>query len=167
MLTDYTDYDTIRALLGVGRREITDATLALPIYNDRFTLALEGIDGGTGAASTQYSTIKAKTAATRTANEARYFMLVNMWAAYVVAQELLATVPMFAPQRISDGKTLVERFADPFAAQREGVASGYVDLLNRIKTLLLVLDAAAQVTAPVARIFISSTGVSPDPITGV
>lgn len=168
MLTSYTSYETVRALLGVGRFEVTDDTLALTVYENQFLLDLEDIDGGVGAARTEYERIAAISPPSgRTTNEARYFMLVGMFAGYSVAKELLTTAPMFAPKTISDGKADKTRFDDPFAAQREGVLSGYADLRSRIATMLLTLVPAAAVTAIPARVFLSSTGTTPDPITGV
>lgn len=168
MLTDYTSYDTVRALLGVGRFEVTDTTLGLAIYENQFLLDLEGLDGGVGAARTEYARIAAiSPPSTRTSTEARYFMLVGMFAGYAVAKELLTTAPMFAPKTISDGKADKTRFDDPFLAQREGVLSGYADLRSRIATMLLTLVPAAAVTAVPGRVFISSTGTAPDPVTGV
>lgn len=168
MLTDYTDYDTVRALLGVGPREVKDATLALPQYENQFILDLEDIDGGVGAAKTEYARIAAiNPSSNRTASEARYYMLVNMFAGYSVAKQLLTTAPMFAPKQIGDGRAQVTRIEDPFEVQRTGVMAGFADLRSRISTLLLTLVPLAGVTTIPDRIFISSTGTTPDPITGV
>jgi hypothetical protein len=94
-------------------------------------------------------------------------MLVGMFAGYSVAKELLTTAPLFAPKTITDGKAERVRFDDPFQAQRDGVLSGYADLRNRIATMLLTLVPTAAVTAVPTRVYISSTGIAPDPITGV
>ena len=44
MLTDYTTYADIRGALGVSEEEITDAVLALTLYEDGLVQDLEDVD---------------------------------------------------------------------------------------------------------------------------
>ena len=164
MITQYTDYDTIRALLGVGRFEVKDETLALSIYENQFLLELEGI---AVAARTEYDRIKAIAAASRTTNEARYFLLVNMFAGYCVAKQLLSTASMFAPKSYTDGRATMIRAEDPYEAQRNGVDAGFADLRSRISTLLLILVPTAGVVPVPVVTFISSVSTATNPVTGV
>ena len=42
ILTDYTTYDTVRAVLGVAEEELEDATLGLPMYLQQLQKSMDG-----------------------------------------------------------------------------------------------------------------------------
>lgn len=167
-ITTYTTYDTIRALLGVTNLEITDATLALPVYETVFLLELSGLDQDGGAAKTEYARIAAITPAeNRTANEQAFYDIVGLFAGFSVAQQLLGSAEMFAPKNIKDGKAEIERFQDPFKNLRGAVEGGYNRLRARLLRLLVVLVPGANVAVASSRTNIVSTGLGTDPVTGV
>lgn len=165
-LTDYTTYAIIRGILGVASTEITDTVLAQPTWELQFELEMEDIDQGDGAVLTEYAAIVAIEAGSRTADQTRFYNLVNLLAAYSVARQLLTSVDMFAPKKITDGKAAVERTNDPYEMLRQGVLAGYKLLKDRLTTLLLVLVPDANVPAATARTNILSTGLGSDPVTG-
>jgi hypothetical protein len=166
-LTTYTTYAAIRALLGVASTEITDTVLALPHYDLQFTLDSEDIDGGEGEVLAQYATITAIEAGSRSANQVRFLLLVNLFAAYSVARQLLGSAEMFAPKKITDGSAATERVNDPFSKMREGVNAGYTTVRTRLSDLLVVLVPSANITAATTRTYILASGLGTDPVTNV
>lgn len=168
-ISNYTTYDTIRALLGVNGRELKDATLALPIYETQFLLELSGVDGDAGEVMVQYDAAKAlitsEPAGAFSADQKRFYDLVNLLAAYSVARQLLGSDDNAIPLRITDGKAEVERRPDN-TRMREAVEGGWTRFMKRLRALLLVLVPTANVTLPAGRTFIASVGIATDPVTG-
>lgn len=162
MLNDYTTPDTVRALLGINELEVEDSQLALDIYN----LAVEaGLDELSANALPMYETVKAVPEASRTATQKRYYSSVQLYAATLVALELLPSLPMAAPRKIGDEKAVLERVNDPFKMLSENLAASLAVLGNRIKATLAVLDPSFTPTV-VTRLFASAVGLPADPVTG-
>jgi hypothetical protein len=166
-ISDYTTYDTIRALLGVNGRELKDTNLALPIYETQFLLELSDVDSGGGEVMVQYAAIKTiiDASGTPTADQKRFYDLVNLLAAYSVARQLLGSDDNAIPLRITDGKAEVERRPDN-TRMRDAVEGGWTRFMKRLRALLLVLVPTANVTLPASRTFIASVGIATDPVTG-
>lgn len=166
-LTDYTTYDTVRAVLGVSPKELKDETLALDLWEQQFLLEMSDVDGGGGAAATLYAAIKLIDEGSRSAQQTQFFNVYNMLAGYSVARQLLSPQVMFSPIRITDGRAEIERFKDSnFDRVREGVQSTYSSLLKRLTTLLVAMVPGATVPVPTTRRVISSVGLGTDPVTG-
>lgn len=165
-ITTYTTYDTIRALLGANAREVKDTTLALAVYETQFLLEMSDVDQGGTAVQDEYERITAIDAASRTADERRFFDLVGMIAAYSVARQLLGPDLNLIPDRISDGKAEIDRKPDVNERVRESIVAGYAQLLRRLKALLAILVPGANVATAASRTFIFSTGLGTDPVTG-
>lgn len=165
-LTTYTTYDSIRAILGTSAKELKDAVLALPLFEQQFLLEMGDVDGGVGAVMTQYATIAAITGS-KTADQQRLFDLVGMLAGYSVARQLLTGGPLAFPQEITDGKASLKRFdTDNFTKVREGVIEMYAALMRRLGAVLAKLDPTAVVFTPPSRTFILASGIASDPVTG-
>lgn len=167
MLTEYISYAEVRAVLGVSPKEIPDSVIGLDVYEQQFLLDMEDVDQGGGQALLEFARITALDPGTRTADEARYLVITRLVAGYHVAQQLLGSISMFAPQTIQDGKAKLDRFDDPFDSLRNAVAASYAKLLQRLRSLLLILVPGAAVPTATVRRFISSVGLGTDPITGV
>ncbi len=165
-ITTYTTFDTIRTLLGVNAKEVSDATLGLALYEDQFQLELEDVDEGGGAALTEYQRIVGIDAASRSADEARYFALVSILAAYSVARQLLGPDFNLVPKTITDGRASLERRDDQKERMYQAVLAGYDQFLRRLKALLVVLVPSAAVPAAPVRSYISAVGLGTDPVTG-
>lgn len=166
-LTDYTTYDTIRAVLGVNAKELKDPTLALALWESQFTLEMGDVDQGGGKAMAQYTSIKAIAAGSRTTEQQSYFDIFNMLAAYSVARQLLSPQAMFAVQKVTDGRASIERFsASNFDKVRQGVEGTYSTLLKRLTAILIKLDPTATVPAATPRRYIGNVGLGTDPVTG-
>ena len=163
-LITYTTYAAVRAILGVGAKEITDTALALPHLAVQFELEMSDVDSDVGAVLTQFTTITAIDAAARTAAQTRLFNIVGLIAGYSVARQLLASAAMFAPKTIEDGAARIDRVADPFKSLREGVMAGYSTLRTRLAAALLVLVPAADIAAAESRSYMVSTGLGTDPV---
>jgi hypothetical protein len=168
MLTDYTSYDAVRAILGVSPKEIKDTALALPQWESQFLLEMGDVDSGVGAVMTEYAVVKAKAPNTRSTNEQRFFDIVNILAGYSTARQLLTGLPLAIPQEITDGKAAVHRFdAKNFEKVRDGVIETYANLLRRLKAVLLILVPTAAVVPTPTRVFAAGVGIGIDPVTGV
>jgi hypothetical protein len=164
MLTTYTPYDSIRAVLGVSAKELKDETLGLVIWETQFLLEMGDVDGGAGQVMALYNGLPSTG---RTVNQQQLYDLVNMLATYSVARQMLTPAPLAVPQKITDGKAAVERFsASNFDRVRDGVLGTYNQLLARLKVVLVKLSPSSQVAAT-DRTFISSVSTGIDPVTGV
>lgn len=160
-LTDFTTYDEIRAVLGVSDEEIENATLALPMYANELELVLSDIDE---TAITEYETIAAIAEGSRTTVQQRYYNVVRLFSSFVIAKTLLSSLPMFGFKSVGDGKADTERF-DKWEDVKAGVETGYTNMLARLKSLLQQLDPGFAPVAPVVRNFITSVGITSDPVT--
>lgn len=163
MLSDFTDPATVRALLGVNDLELEDAQLNLEVY----VLVVEaGLDELSTGAMPMYDAVKAVPEATRTSAQRRYFSLVQVYSATLVAIALLPSLPLAVPRRIGDEKAVVERVNDPFKLLSENMAASLAVLGSRLKAALSALDPTFSSTT-VSRRFASVVGLSPDPVVGV
>jgi hypothetical protein len=129
-LTTYTSYAEIRAVLGVSSTELTDAALSQQAYYTLFILALEDIDV---AIPGYYDTISALP--TPSTSETRFIDLVNLFAAYSTAKELLTSLPLFSVKELTDGRASFARQSDPYQAVRDGIEATFETLRLRIATL--------------------------------
>ena len=162
MLTDYTDPITIRALLGVSDLEIEDAQLGLPLY----VLTIEsGLDNLNVNVMAMYLSIGTMPPTTQSTLQKRFYSSVRLYAAGLVAVEILPTLPMAAPKRIGDEKAVLERINDPYALLVENLQATLDSLGKRILASLASLDPTKSVFR-VRRTFAASVGLATDPVTG-
>jgi hypothetical protein len=163
MLTDYASPDTVRALLGINDLEVDDTQLALECYN----LAVEsGLDSLGLSVLPLYESVKAIPEVSRTSLQRRYFSSVQLYAATLVALELVPSLPLAVPRRIGDEKAIVERVNDPFKSLQQNLAASLAVLGSRIKAALTVLDPNFSSTTTNRR-FASTVALASDPVTGV
>lgn len=163
-LTDFTDYATIRGVLGVAATELTDTDLALPIY---FHEVVEAFAAVNSTVVTMYETVKAIDAGTRTAQQTRYYNIVQVYSAYLVASVLVSgALEMFAPKEITDGKAKTVRVDDPFSNLRSSIALSLAAWRARLQAVLLLLDPTQTFTAPAARTNIAVVPMGVDRVTG-
>lgn len=159
-ITDYTTSTSIRAALGVSDDEIENATIEDDIYSVQLDEALYELSPDLAA---DYVTVKA---GTQTPQAVRFVKLVNTWCTYRVANDLLATVRMFAPQTIKADKDEATRVADPYKDLRETVSQ----LLSRFALSILTVyaDLFPAQLPPVPKVTINLVSVSLplDPVTG-
>jgi hypothetical protein len=160
MLTDYTTYDNIRATLGVSETEIEDSDLGLEVWSSVLATAL---DEFSAVLVTTYESIAEKAEIDRSANEQKVYISTRLFATYAVANELLASLPMFSFKRLTDGKAETERF-DAWKDTKAGVQSSLAAVRLRLQ---LALSNVSDYTAPTRSSFkfVTSTGLAVNPVT--
>ena len=161
MLTEFTTFDEIRAVLGVSDEELEDATLLLPLYEKALKLDLETVGAGLVA---QFRTVSAVAYGSRTADQQTFFDLVRLFSAYAVAMPLLTSLPYFAEFRIQDGWAQKERIADPFDKTREGVIAGFTAFRLKLSAAYTAIVGGTAVSR-VTRTLAVGTGLTLDPVT--
>lgn len=161
-ITTYTTYEEVRAVLGVSSTELTDATLALSIYDTGATLALEDIHENL---PTDFATVSALLS--KTAQEKRFVDLVKLYVPYQIAKQLLVSLPLFSVQRLTDGRAEFQRQTDVFADVRDGVDAGLTSLRYRLAAVYKVLYPLNDVTTSAPTLtMVMSTGLAVNPVTG-
>lgn len=162
MLTDYTTYDDIRSALGVSADEIEDATLALETWDNHLQFKLDDINA---LLPESYTEIVAISVASRTSTQAKLYRATRLYATLAVADALTASLPLFGPKDISDGKATVSRFADsPYKAVVLKVQSQFEEAKTRLVNAWAELNASSSVRAP--RTYMSTSSPTTDPVTG-
>lgn len=162
MLTTFTSYDQIRAVLGLTQRELKDEVLILPMYS---TIVEEAFFDLSDAILDNYSAVQALTNKNRM--QWRFIRLANLYATYAVASAMCDNLSITAPMKITDGKAAVARFKfDPsvldniaaaYGGAREGLLSVYTKLFPSD-----IMNAGGTLTTLV---FASAVGISTDPVT--
>lgn len=162
MLTDYTTYNDIRSALGVSVDEIADVTLALETWDYNLQAELEGINA---ALLSTYASVVAVVPANRTPAQAKFYRSTRLFSTFATANALAASLPMFGPKDISDGKATVSRFADsPYKVVVAAVRTQYDSAKDRLKQALTELNSAAITLTP--RAYMGTSRPSYDPVTG-
>lgn len=166
ILTDYLEYATVRGLLGVAETEIPDEAFAetASVALLEVTLTLEELNE---TIPTLFETIKNIVVGSRTALQTRFYNLVQVYAAYVVAEKIASgSIELYAPQRIEDGKASAVRKEDAFAALRGALLASLATWRTRLSRTLTLLDPAQSIAAAATQRTVSSVGLAVDPITG-
>lgn len=162
-ILDYTTYDDIRAALGVSTDELEDATLALSLYEFGFSADLRSVSLGIDA---DYATVLAIEESSWTSDQRVFVECATLFATYSVAQQCLASLPLFSPKEITDGKASVTRYAqNPYKDTMQRVEAWY----NRYRDALITAYAAFKATSRTERttlVFMASAALSTDPVTG-
>lgn len=162
MLTTYTDYQEVRAVLGLTLTELPDDVLALPMYETMLVVKLEDL---ALALPTDYQAVEALPSESRTATQARFYDLTRLFSAYATAKELLTALPMLGVRSLTDGKAQFTRQSDQWQEIVSGVETTFDILRFRLK---LVYSATYGGTAPASIVGISTTTAGmTDPVTGV
>ena len=161
-ITQFTSYDEIRATLGVSDEELENATLALPMYVR--DLGFELADIASDVEST-YGTVSTLPGPLTTVQQ-RFYDAVQLFSTFTVAKQLLTSLPLFAPKSIGDGRANFDRQTDPFQDVREGVMAGVTLSRSRVQAAYEALNSTTVTRNIVAPIFVRSTGIAVDPVTG-
>lgn len=161
MITEYSSYGAVRAVLGVSPREIEDTVIDLPMYE---VLLLEDFLDMSSTMAADYAT--AKNAVSPTAIETRFVRILQTYASYQVASTLLGSVSMFAPKDITDGKASLARVADPYAALKENVAQSLGYVRQRLLAAYEAYSPANVAPAAVRRSWVVGVGLANDPVAG-
>lgn len=161
MLTEYTTYEEVRAVLGVADEELEDAVLAQPLFERQLILDLEDVNSDV---PNQFKIISAILFASRTTAQKRFFDLVQLYSAYTVGKQLLTSLPYFAELRLQDGRAHKERVKDPFQLTQAGVLAGCESL--RLKLAASYTDLfGGESVGRVLRTMVVGVGIATDPVT--
>lgn len=160
-LPDYISKDEIRAVLGVSKTELTDATLGLTIYPIVVEMALDDIHENL---STDYATVAALPSPTATQH--RFIDAVKMYALYALAKHLLSSLPMFSVKSLSDGRADFQRIDTAFADTAAGVDATFNSLRFRLTAVYKQLYPAYELTTSSTLTFLSASTLGVDPVTG-
>lgn len=159
-LIDYTTPDSIRALLGVSAKELKDTVIDDDVY---LIKVLEKLDSLAADFTTVYAA--ARDAEPRTSQQGRLVLLVQSFAAYTVALELVPAMPAFAPQTISDGKSEMSRVDNPYAALAPALIEARDYIQMRLKLAYTSVTGVGLGAAQLRR-HVSVVSPGADPITG-
>lgn len=159
MLSVWTSASEVRAALGVESDELTDETLALPIYEQALLAELEDVHDDIPE---DFETLRATTVLTSA--QQRFVSAVHVFATYSVASHLTVSLPLFAPRSVEDGKSRIERFTDPYRKTIEGVSAQRERWRDRLRAAHESLTQSAAETT--ARTLFSAAAAATDPITG-
>lgn len=163
VLTDYTTYDEVRAVLGVTDEELEDATLDLDVYSHNLLAELEDVSLDLPAA---YTTASALDEASRSPAQQRFFSATRLFSVYAVAVQLAGSLPLFSPKTITDGKAGYARYADsPYKQTIEECKAQYLRARTRLISAFQTLEDGAATNVGL-RPFLSVSSPSSDPVTG-
>ena len=158
-------FDDVRGILGIGPKELKDATIALQAYAIPVEGAIERIHEGLPE---KYDEIKAKSTAepavTLTRTEKKLLGLTETYATYFEAKLILTNMKSGALKKITDGKAEAERFPidfDLLTAEIDGVLA---DLLARLEVVMPDLGLQVEALRFTYLTAIATLGV--DPVTG-
>lgn len=164
VLTDYTTYDDIRAALGVGKTEITDATLSLELYANGLRLELMAVNP---LLPSKYGELPSDADAL-SLDQTNFRLGARMFATYAVAKHLTTSLPLFSPKDIGDGKALMGRYSfDPYKLVISGVMARYHEFKGVLEAAYAVLFAAAEVAQVPPIGGFRAVSPSYDPVRGI
>ena len=160
-LSDYTSPDQVRAALGVSDLELSDATLSLNIYEMQIRLDLEDISD---TLADSYLVAAALPSDSRTTLQQKLVDLTQLFSTYSVSKNLLTSLKMFGPKRITDGRAETERF-DPMEEIKLGILANYSSIRNKLITVSIGIGNS---TPPATvRTYVTVASLGTDPVTGV
>ena len=163
MLSEYTNFQEVRAVLGLTTTELPDSVLSLPMYETLLAIQLEDIDV---TLPNFYLTISALPSESRSATQARFFDLTRLFSAYATAKELLTSLPMLGVQKLSDGRAEFTRQSEQWSDIVDGVDAAFTSLRLRLAAAYNVLAPSALVPSYTTSIMTSYVGMT-DPVTGI
>lgn len=166
-LTDHTTFDEIRSLLGVSAKELADTVIQLPHWTLAVDQDVREIDGGAGGVMAQFAVVKGVVAGSRTAAQAQFFTVLNMYVLYHMGLQLVQQADVFSPTTITDGKASITRLQARFDKLRPALEGGLQRFKDRLKEALVALDPAAAIPVAPARVYIVAVPLGTDPVTGV
>lgn len=159
-LIPYTTSEEVRAVLGVSKTELPDATLLLPIYEAGMLEDLAKIDPLLKATLDNLMTaVPAPTAV----NEVRFVRVAKLFMAYSVAMQLLNSLPMFSVKSLTDGKAEFSRQSEVIDTMTANITKMWGSLRNTLQVLYGTLVVFTPVAATLPTL---SAGVTlTDPVT--
>ena len=159
--SDYTTPDSVRSVLGISAKEISDAKIADTVY---LTTMLEALYALAPTLSADFTT--ARSANPRTAHQTRFVLLVETFCSYTVAHALIPNLPMAAPQIITDGKTAINRVANPYEHLREPLQASLAYFKVNLMAAYSDVNPAILKQDKLKRTLVRAAAMPFDPVTG-
>lgn len=159
-LAPYTTPALVRIALGVNAQDLRDDKIDVSTHrtavrealfdisptlpNDLETAMTAGLDG-----------------------QARFRDLGEMVCTYTLAHLLSVSAPLFAPQKVQDDRTSVERVSDPFKDLRKNLADTLAFIVPKLKAAYLEINPGAVVKPGYAQpTMVAAVPLGTDPVTG-
>lgn len=158
---DYTNPDSIRAILGVNAKELKDIVVTDNVFYTAMLEALHDIDAVLAA-----DYLVAKAAEPPSATQGRFVMLTDAYCAYFVAQLMIPKLPVIAPQLITDGRSQVQRVDNPFATLLPAINASLTVFKDRLIAVYKLINTGVVVPAARAHARIAAVSLGTDPVTG-
>lgn len=156
----FTDYDSVRALLGVSSKELSDTTLQVPVFNQRLAAEINALSADLLA---DYATA----AAAGTTAAANFVSALRLFAAFAMARFCLASLPLFSPKSITDGKAGFARYPDsPYKAVQQRIDGEYLLYRDQLLTAYAGYGGAVTPLTSTAATLMVVSSLGTDPITG-
>ena len=159
--SDYTSPTSVRAVLGISVKEVSDATVTDTVY---LTTLLEALYALSPDLSTDF--LAAAAAPSPSAAQKRFVLLVETFCAYTAAVALIPSLPLAAPQIITDGKTSVNRVANPYERLLPALNASLAYIRANLMAAYAEVAPGISPLAPVRRTMVLNVGLSVDPVTG-
>lgn len=165
-LTTYCEYEEVRSALGVNDLELKDSVLGLPVYEMGLVRELNRLSTSLNAA---FYAVSAKSASTRTTEEAALVNAVRLFSVYAAAKQVGVSLANFAPKDVGDGKATVSRYAgEPFEKVLSRVDEMYsalrVELRAAYDTYAGTTSSVTPTTTPATMFTAGKRGY--DPVAG-
>lgn len=171
MLVDFTSYAEIRAVLGVSATELPDSVLEQPQWETILNIELEEISDNLATKYAyiveMYGGVFIEPPDGLLKKERKFYELTRLYAAYVLAKNLLTSLPIFSVQQLTDGRASFTRQTDIFADVRDGILGMCTTLKSKLSLAYLAIDSTATAAAYSANTlsYTVSTGLAISPIT--
>lgn len=159
--SEYTTADSVRAVLGISAKEASDAMIEDQVY---LTGILEALRGLSTTLAADYR--KAALVSPRSDKQTRLVLLVQTFCAYTVALQLIPNLPLSAPQQITDGKTAVNRVANPYEHLKPSLQASLAYFKGNMLEAYAEINSAITVPVATRRTMVVNVGLGTDPVTG-
>lgn len=159
--TDITSTASIRSVLGVSERELRDEVLLEPIYTTRLTERLYELHPDLFGDFTDVAALDPRTDA-----QDRFFNLVQAFAAYHVASQLVGSLEMSSPQTIKDSRSEMTRFDSPFVSLKKDILETLALLRMRLLTVYHDINPDSPLPSATQRLSVLISPLAVNPVTG-
>ena len=161
MAYQFTDFDSVRAALGLSAKELPNSVFESAHFNDRLLLDLSDLSD---EIVDDYETATAESTVAAT----NFVAAFNLFAVYSYADYCASGLPQFSPRSVTDGKAGFTRFADsPYKTTLTKIHQN-IGRYRRVLAEKYAIWKGVPLPAPTAppRPFTASP-LAIDPVTGV
>lgn len=159
--SDYTTSDNVRAVIGISAKEVSNAVVENNVYLTGMLEALRALSPNLAA---DYLAAVAITG--RTAAQNRFVLLAETFCSYSVAVQLIPSLPLAAPQIITDGKSAQNRIANPYEQLLPTLNAALSNFATNLMGAYSDINSAIPRVVATPRRMVSAVGLAVDPVTG-